>query len=142
MCGQRPALLSSSLVSGQRSCVIAVGCGFKNVVRTDVVLIVERKGSTLPDTSVRQPERWRNPAARFRIRCVMNRASLDLILQLPTAERVEIAQEIWESVVEYPESVVLTNAQKQELERRWQAFEQNPSEGEPWAEVKRSLLSE
>jgi putative addiction module component (TIGR02574 family) len=142
MCGQRPALLSSSLVSGQRSCVIAVGCGFKNVVRTGVVLIVERKDrrcQTLPCVS-------RSDGGILRLglesRSVMNRASLDLILQLPTAERVEIAQEIWESVVEYPESVVLTNAQKQELERRWQAFEQNPSEGEPWEEVKRSLLSE
>jgi putative addiction module component (TIGR02574 family) len=72
----------------------------------------------------------------------MSRASLDQILQLPTAERVEIAQEIWESVFEHPEGVALTNAQKQELERRWQAFEQNPDEGEPWEDVKRSLLSE
>jgi putative addiction module component (TIGR02574 family) len=72
----------------------------------------------------------------------MSRPQLDAILQLPTAQRVEIAQEIWESVVEHPEGVLLTNAQKEELERRWRAFEQNPDEGEHWEDVKRSLLSE
>ena len=72
----------------------------------------------------------------------MSRVSLDAILELPAAERVEIAQQIWESVFEHPETIVLTEAQKEELERRWQAFEANPDEGEPWEDVKRSLLNE
>ena len=72
----------------------------------------------------------------------MSSSPLDQILRLPTAERVEIAQRIWESVFEHPEGVVLSNAQKEELERRWRAFEQNSDEGEPWEDVKRSLLSE
>ena len=72
----------------------------------------------------------------------MNRSPLDQILQLPTAQRVEIAQEIWESVFDHPEGVILTSAQKEELERRWRAFELHPNEGEPWEDVKRSLLSE
>ena len=46
------------------------------------------------------------------------------------------------SVFEHPEAVLLTKAQIEELERRWRAFEQNPDEGEPWEDVKRSLLSE
>ena len=72
----------------------------------------------------------------------MSRAPLDQILELPTAARVEIAQIIWESVFAHPEAVPVTQAQKDELERRWRAFEQNPDEGEPWDDVKRSLLSE
>ena len=72
----------------------------------------------------------------------MSRVPLDQILELPATDRVEIAQVIWESVFEHPEAVPLTQAQKDELERRWRAFEQNPDEGEPWDEVKRSLLSE
>jgi putative addiction module component (TIGR02574 family) len=72
----------------------------------------------------------------------MSRSPLDQILQLPTAVRVEIAQEIWESVFDHPEGVMLTNGQREELERRWRALEQNPDEGEPWEDVKQSLLSE
>ena len=72
----------------------------------------------------------------------MSRVPLEEILDLPAAERVEIAQQIWESVVDDPEAVVLTQPQKEELERRWRAFEQNPDEGERWEDVKKSLLSE
>lgn len=72
----------------------------------------------------------------------MSRVPLDRILELPATDRVEIAQVIWESVLEHPEAIPLTQAQKDELERRWRAFEQNPDEGEPWDDVKRSLLSE
>ncbi len=72
----------------------------------------------------------------------MSRLQVDQILQLPADERVAIAQEIWESVFEQPERVLLTDGQREELERRWQAFAENPDEGEPWEDVKRSLLSE
>ena len=65
----------------------------------------------------------------------MSRVSLDQILDLPPTERVEIAQEIWESVFHHPENLPLTQAQKDELERRWRAFNQNPDEGEPWEDV-------
>jgi putative addiction module component (TIGR02574 family) len=68
----------------------------------------------------------------------MTRVALDEILELPAAERIEIAQQIWESVVDHP--LPLTKAQKEELERRWHAFERNPDEGEPWEDVKKSLL--
>jgi len=73
---------------------------------------------------------------------IMTRPPIDQILELPVAERVEIAQQIWDSVLEHPEAVLLTHAQREELDRRWQAFEQRPDEGEPWEDVKRSLLSE
>lgn len=72
----------------------------------------------------------------------MSRAFIDQILDLPPAKRVELAQQIWESVFEQQEAVPLTTAQRDELERRWQAFQQNPDEGESWEEVKKSLLSE
>lgn len=72
----------------------------------------------------------------------MSRAPIDEILDLPALERVEIVQEIWESIAARPESVPLTAAQKEELERRWQDFQDNPDEGEPWDDVKKSLLNE
>ena len=64
------------------------------------------------------------------------------ILELPADERVELAQQIWESVVDHPDALPLTPAQRDELERRWLAFEQRPDEGEPWEDVKKSLLDE
>ncbi len=72
----------------------------------------------------------------------MSRVPINEILELPPSERVELAQRIWESVFDHPEDLSLTSAQKQELERRWAAFERSPDEGEPWEAVKRSLLDE
>ena len=72
----------------------------------------------------------------------MSRAALEQILELPASDRVEIAQQIWESIIDRPEAIPLTDAQKAELERRWEAFQKNPEEGESWEKVKRSLLDE
>ena len=72
----------------------------------------------------------------------MSRVSIEEILELPAAERVELAQQIWESVSEHPDDLSLTPAQRDELERRWIAFQERPDEGEPWEDVKKSLLDE
>lgn len=72
----------------------------------------------------------------------MGRVAFKQILELPAPERVELVQQIWESLIEHPGDVPLTPAQRDELERRWLAFEQNPDEGEPWEDVKKSLFDE
>ena len=61
------------------------------------------------------------------------------ILQLTVAERIQLAEDIWDSVAAFPESVPLTDAQKEELDRRLQAHAQNPNEGISWDELKEKL---
>jgi putative addiction module component (TIGR02574 family) len=51
---------------------------------------------------------------------------------LTPAERVQLADELWESLSERPESVPLTEAQSAELDRRLEAYRRNPSAGIPW----------
>lgn len=72
----------------------------------------------------------------------MSRVPIDHILELPAAERVAIVQEIWESMLEHPDDLEITAAQREELERRWVDLQQNPDDSEPWSDVKKSLLSE
>jgi putative addiction module component (TIGR02574 family) len=72
----------------------------------------------------------------------MSQVPIDSILDLPPAERIAIVQEIWESVVDSPELVEMTAAQRDELERRWVDFQRNPDDGESWADVKKSLRDE
>ena len=72
----------------------------------------------------------------------MSHVPLNVILDLPSDERVELAQQIWESVHEHPDELPLTQAQKDELERRWLAFQANPSAGRSWEEVRASLLKD
>jgi putative addiction module component (TIGR02574 family) len=72
----------------------------------------------------------------------MSSITLDEILRLPPAERVEIAQQIWESIVEYRESLPLTVAEKAELERRRREYQKDPDAGEPWETFRASLSRE
>jgi len=64
------------------------------------------------------------------------------IFELPIAERIELAQELWDSVLEHPEALPLTQAQKDELDHRWRAFEAHPDAGQSWEALKKSLLNE
>jgi len=65
---------------------------------------------------------------------------LSEILQLSIAERIQLAEDIWDSVAAFPEAIPLTDAQKEELDRRVQAYAQNPNEGISWDELKDRLL--
>jgi putative addiction module component (TIGR02574 family) len=62
------------------------------------------------------------------------------ILQLSVAERIQLAEDIWDSIAAFPEAVDLTEAQRQELDQRLQSYSQNPKEGVSWQELKHNLL--
>ncbi len=69
----------------------------------------------------------------------MARITVDQVLEMPTAERVELAQAIWESVAANPDNVPLTQAQREELDRRLEALESSHNAGSTWESIKRSL---
>jgi putative addiction module component (TIGR02574 family) len=64
------------------------------------------------------------------------------VLQMSVPERVRLVQAIWDSVEAEPEAIPLTAAERQELDRRWQAFQREPEIGFTWAEVKAELLNQ
>ena len=61
------------------------------------------------------------------------------ILQMSVAERIQLVEDIWDSIVADPESLPLTDAQRQELDRRLEMYAQNPDEGIPWDELKEKV---
>jgi len=63
------------------------------------------------------------------------------VLDLTPVERIQLAEDIWDSVAAAPDAVLLTAAQKKELDRRLTAYRQNPDAGSPWAEVKQRILA-
>ncbi len=70
--------------------------------------------------------------------------SVDLseVLKLPVDERLKLVESIWNSIAEFPDSLELTDAQRQELDRRLDAYEANPTAGIPWSDLKSQLLAD
>ena len=61
------------------------------------------------------------------------------ILELPVSERILLVEDIWESIARAPEAVSLTEGQREELEKRLEAYHRDPEAGSPWPEVKARL---
>jgi putative addiction module component (TIGR02574 family) len=61
------------------------------------------------------------------------------ILELSVAERIQIVEDIWDSIAAIPEAVLLSEDQKLELDRRLEAYHLNPDAGIPWIEVKERI---
>ena len=64
------------------------------------------------------------------------------IRQLPVSERIELVEQIWDSIVEDQGQFELTDAQKAELDRRLAAHEESPERGASWPDVKSRLLGD
>jgi len=59
--------------------------------------------------------------------------------QLSVAQRILLVEEIWDSIVAEAEDMPLTEAQKQDLEHRLAAYNENPNAGSSWEAVKARL---
>jgi putative addiction module component (TIGR02574 family) len=59
--------------------------------------------------------------------------------QLSVTERILLVEEIWDSIMDAPEEVPLTEAQKIELDERLTKYEIDPHSGAAWEEVKARL---
>lgn len=62
--------------------------------------------------------------------------------QLSTSERLQLVQDLWDSIAADAESVPVTEAQKEELGRRLSAYREDRDAGAAWAEVKERLQGE
>jgi len=61
------------------------------------------------------------------------------LLELSISERIQLVQDIWDSIAINSDEVSLTNSQKQELDRRLNLFKQNPEQISPWENVKQKF---
>lgn len=68
----------------------------------------------------------------------MSRAPFDFS-RLSIAERIQLAEDLWDSIPEEEVDVPLTEAQKAELDRRLEDLERNPDAGESWGVVRARL---
>jgi len=65
---------------------------------------------------------------------------IDLKLsELSVAERIQLAEDLWDSVAADTGELPLTDAQRAELELRLAEFERDAGSGEPWEVVRERI---
>ena len=65
--------------------------------------------------------------------------SKEELRRLSVAERIQLVDEIWDSILSEDHEVPLTEAQRRELDRRLQEYAKDPAAGRPWEDVRKSL---
>jgi putative addiction module component (TIGR02574 family) len=64
------------------------------------------------------------------------------IRHLPVPVRLQLVEQIWDSIAEDEKDFRLTAAQTDELDRRIAAQQADPNRGSSWSDVKKRLLGE
>lgn len=61
------------------------------------------------------------------------------VLELSISERIQLVQDIWDSIAIAPEEVEIPESQKQELSRRLEQYEQNRDRFSKWEDFKQKF---
>ena len=69
----------------------------------------------------------------------MSPLALKEILKLSVSERIQLAEDIWDSIVAAPESLPITDAQKRELDMRRDAHSKDLASTRSWEDVRAKL---
>ncbi len=71
----------------------------------------------------------------------MRRAEIEKLLELPVAEKIELAQMLWESIEPEDEAgfLAIPGWQRQILDERLADLEEHPENEQTWEEVKAEL---
>ena len=63
----------------------------------------------------------------------------DQIRRMSVDERLQLIEEIWETISEDPEGLVLSDGEKRELDRRLALLDADPGRTKPWEQIRAEL---
>ena len=69
----------------------------------------------------------------------MTKALRKELLQLSAAERLELVEELWDSIADEDQALELTSEQREDLDRRLAEADADPTGGSPWEEVRERI---
>ena len=65
----------------------------------------------------------------------MKKITVTDTLELSIPERIQLVEDIWDTISEQTESIELSEQEKKIIDERLDAYHQNPGSGSPWADV-------
>jgi putative addiction module component (TIGR02574 family) len=70
---------------------------------------------------------------------LMTPKTLSDLLALTEAERIQLVQDLWDSIPEESAALPLSSDQRRELDRRWEEHQRDPASAIPWEEARSQL---
>lgn len=64
------------------------------------------------------------------------------VFELTLSEKLQLLEDLWDSIAQTPEQVPVLDWQKEELARRRSAYLQNPALGSSWEAVKARIRND
>jgi len=71
----------------------------------------------------------------------MKRLTATDALDLSIAERIQLVEDIWDTIVAQADRVELTEEEKKIIDERLKAYHQNSNLGSPWQDVFKRIVS-
>ncbi len=62
-------------------------------------------------------------------------------LTLSISERIQLVEDIWDTIAAEAEAIELTEDEKRIIDERLEAYHRNPDLGSPWDDVYKRILS-
>lgn len=62
-------------------------------------------------------------------------------LSLSIPERIQLVEDIWDTIATEPEAIELTEEDKRIIDERLEAYHKNPKLGSPWEDVYKRIAS-
>lgn len=62
-------------------------------------------------------------------------------LELSIPERIQLAEDVWDTIVTEAEAVELTEDEKKVIDERLEAYHRNPNSGSPWEDVYKRIVN-
>ena len=69
----------------------------------------------------------------------MTTTALTEIAQLSVTERIQLAEDIWDTIASASDGLTLPETQRAELDRRLQSYRDDPQPGSSWQEVQQQV---
>lgn len=66
---------------------------------------------------------------------------LDQLRELPVSERIQLVEDLWDTIAADSTSIRLSTTQIEELDRRLDRFEESPGEGVEWSTLKSRIIN-
>ena len=66
--------------------------------------------------------------------------TFDDLKQLPVSEKIQLVEDLWDSIAAETSPISLSPQHIAELDHRLDALEKNPSQGTPWSAVREKIL--